>query len=114
MLLLFGFSSLFFYLFQEQLDHSMKYERRSVLDKSELLVDVRLPKLGIDDDEQEEEYLKSFKFDEDEGRDMLEKLNDGEDDDDDTDDYIAGETVPDVEEEVWIYFSLFFFSKGFS
>jgi len=72
----------------EQLDQSMKYERRSVLDKNDLLVDVRLPKMGIDDDEQEDEYLSPFKFDENEGRDVLERLDDGEDDDD-ADEYLA-------------------------
>lgn len=76
----------------------MKYERRSVLDKNELLVDVRLPKMGIDDDEQEDEYLKPFKFDEAIGRDVLEKLDDGEDDDEDTDEYVGG-LAPDHEEE---------------
>lgn len=67
----------------EQLDHSMKYERRSVLDKNELLVDVVMPKMGINDDEQEDEYLKSFKFDENESREVMENLDDGDDDDED-------------------------------
>ena len=43
----------------EQLDHSMKYERRSILDKKDLLVDVKLPTSDFDDLEQEDEYLKS-------------------------------------------------------
>jgi hypothetical protein len=46
----------------EQLDHSMKYERRSILDKKELLVDVKLPQSDFDDLEQEDEYLKSFQL----------------------------------------------------
>lgn len=48
----------------EQLDHSMKYERRSILDKKDLLVDVKLPTSDFDDLEQEDEYLKSFQLDE--------------------------------------------------
>lgn len=47
----------------EQLDQSMKYERRSILDKKELLVDVKLPSSEFDDLEQEDEYLKSFQLD---------------------------------------------------
>ena len=80
----------------------MKYERRSVLDKSELLVDVRLPKMGLDDDEQEDEYLRPFKFDENLGRAVFDKLDDGEDDDDDedTDDYVGDGAVDGEEEEV--------------
>lgn len=77
----------------EQLDHSMKYERRSVLDKSELLVDVRMPSMGIDDDAQEDEYLRPFKFDEQTGRGVLEKLDDGDDDDDDDDEADVDEYV---------------------
>ncbi len=90
----------------EQLDASMKYERRSIIDKNELLVDVRMPKMGIDDDEQEEEYLKPFKFDENVGKDVLEKLDDGDDDDDDenTEDYAASADalhgIDDDDEEV--------------
>ena len=50
--------------FLEQLDHSMKYERRSILDKSELLVDVKLPNTSdIEADLEEDEYLRSFKLD---------------------------------------------------
>lgn len=81
----------------------MKYERRSVLDKSELLVDVRLPKMGIDDDEQEEEYLRPFKFDENVGRDVLERLDDGEDDDEEDTDEYAGGVNPDEEVEVSLF-----------
>lgn len=91
----------------EQLDQSMKYERRSVLDKNDLLVDVRLPKMGIDDDEQEDEYLRPFKFDENEGRDVLERLDDGEDDDD-ADEYLAHHDAAaagiDDDEEVFLNF----------
>jgi hypothetical protein len=46
----------------EQLDQSMKYERRSILDKKELLVDVKLPQSDLVDIEQEDEYLKSFQL----------------------------------------------------
>lgn len=85
----------------------MKYERRSVLDKNDLLVDVRLPKMGIDDDEQEDEYLSPFKFDENEGRDVLERLDDGEDDDD-ADEYLAHHDAVaagiDDDEEVFLNF----------
>ena len=43
----------------EQLDQSMKYERRSILNKDELLVDVMLPPTQMDDEE-EDEYIKSL------------------------------------------------------
>lgn len=46
----------------EQLDHSMKYERRSVLDKSELLVDVKHPNSDELDQAEEDEYLRSFQL----------------------------------------------------
>jgi len=45
--------------FLEQLDQSMKYERRSILNKDDLLVDVMLPPTQIDDEE-EDEYIKSL------------------------------------------------------
>lgn len=69
----------------EQLDHSMKYERRSVLDKSQLLVDVKLPE-SDEADEQEDEYLRSFKLDDLDKmklkqRKVFENLQDDEDDD---------------------------------
>jgi hypothetical protein len=69
----------------EQLDHSMKYERRSVLDKSELLVDVKMP-TSDEMDEQEDEYLNSFKLDDldkmkSKQRRVFENLQDDEDDD---------------------------------
>lgn len=48
----------------EQLDHSMKYERRSVLDKSELLVNVKHKTSEQDDEAEEDEYLKSFQLNE--------------------------------------------------
>jgi hypothetical protein len=69
----------------EQLDHSMKYERRSVLDKSELLVDVKMPS-SDEMDEQEDEYLDSFKLDDldkmkSKQRRVFENLQDDEDDD---------------------------------
>jgi len=44
-----------------QLDRSMKYERRSIIDKKELLVDVKLPSTDADNDEIEDELLESFK-----------------------------------------------------
>lgn len=43
----------------EQLDQSMKYERRSILNKEELLVDVMLPPTQMDDEE-EDEYINSL------------------------------------------------------
>ncbi len=46
----------------EQLDHSMKYERRSVLDKSELLVDVKHSNRDDNDEAEEDEYLRSFQL----------------------------------------------------
>ncbi len=46
----------------EQLDHSMKYQRRSVLDKSELLVDVKHPNSDEHDEAEEDEYLRSFQL----------------------------------------------------
>jgi hypothetical protein len=95
----------------EQLDQSMKYERRSVLDKNDLLVDVRLPKMGIDDDEQEDEYLSPFKFDENEGRDVLERLDDG-DDDDDADEYLAHhDAAAGIDDDEEVNFDLFMGSK---
>lgn len=45
----------------QQLDHSMQYERRSILDKSELLVDVKLPKSEYDEDyEEESEFIREL------------------------------------------------------
>lgn len=77
----------------------MKYERRSILDKSELLVDVKLPK-SIDDDEQEDEYLNSFKLDDLENmkknqRRAFENLEDEDDEDD-----LEEEEIHDEEEEL--------------
>ena len=46
----------------EQLDHSMKYQRRSVLDKSELLVDVKHANSDEQNEAEEDEYLKSFQL----------------------------------------------------
>ncbi len=74
----------------EQLDQSMKYERRSVLDKSQLLVDVKLPNLDELDDQQEDEYLSSFKLDDldkmkSKQRRVYENLQDDEDDDEEED-----------------------------
>lgn len=46
----------------EQLDQSMKYERRSVLDKSDLLVDVQHKTSEETDQAEEDEYLKSFEL----------------------------------------------------
>lgn len=46
----------------EQLDHSMKYERRSILDKSDLLVDVQHKNSDETDQAEEDEYLKSFEL----------------------------------------------------
>lgn len=46
----------------EQLDHSMKYQRRSVLDKSELLVDVKHSNNDEHDEAEEDEYLRSFQL----------------------------------------------------
>lgn len=63
----------------EQLDHSMKYERRSILDKSELLVDVQLPSSEINDDQEEDKYLEEFKLDEEQRR-VFERLGSTEDD----------------------------------
>ena len=45
----------------EQLDRSMKYERRSILDKNELLVDVKLNDNEMYEEE-ESEYLESFEL----------------------------------------------------
>jgi hypothetical protein len=47
----------------EQLDHSMKYERRSILDKRDLLVNVTIPP-NDEIDRQENEYLEMFKLNE--------------------------------------------------
>lgn len=61
----------------------------------------------MDDDEQEDEYLRPFKFDENLGRAAFDKLDDGEDDDDDdedTDDYVGDGAADGDEEEVrYIY-----------
>ena len=65
----------------EQLDHSMKYERRSILDKSELLVDVKLPQSELDDEEEEDQYLESFRLDENQRREF-ERFGDNENEDD--------------------------------
>lgn len=76
----------------QQLDHSMKYERRSVIDRKELLVDVRLPKQEYEDeDEQDEEYLKSFNFDVKQRR-VLENLED-EDEDEEIHGYVDHENL---------------------
>jgi hypothetical protein len=65
----------------EQLDHSMKYERRSILDKSELLVDVKLPTSELNDEEEEDQYLESFKLDENQ-RILFERLGENADEED--------------------------------
>ena len=85
--------------FLEQLDHSMKYQRRSVLDRSELLVDVKLPSSDQNADLEEDEYINSFKMDDIEhmGRKERRALENLEDDDDyDESEEQAG---PDDEEE---------------
>jgi hypothetical protein len=94
--------------FLEQLDHSMKYERRSVLDKSELLVDVKLPNTSdIDADLEEDEYLRSFKLDNLE--DMKEKQrrafenledDDDEDEEEDEEEYDNDDDNDDEEDDV--------------
>ena len=74
----------------EQLDHSMNYERRSILDRKQLLVDVRTPASfddGMMNDEQEDEfYLKAFRIDDvietrEKNRRIYENLDDDDDDD---------------------------------
>lgn len=86
--------------FLEQLDHSMKYERRSVLDKSELLVDVKLPnQQELDADADEDEYFKSFRLDDiknmkEKQRRVYENLDDDDDDEDEDED----ESYEDEEE----------------
>lgn len=80
----------------EQLDQSMKYERRSVLDKSELLVDVKVP-TNDDDDQEEEEYLKSFKFDETQTN-LMENLDDGEEDE--ADEYVDNQEIEYEDEDM--------------
>jgi hypothetical protein len=77
----------------EQLDQSMKYERRSILDKNDLLVDVQLPSSEAADDEIEDEYLAPFKFDENSPILLNQKLEKNEDDDNDDDDDDGSETV---------------------
>ena len=64
----------------EQLDQSMKYERRSVLDKSELLVDVQHKSTEETNEAEEDEYLKSFELGElsKSGRRIMENLEDEE------------------------------------
>ena len=88
--------------FLEQLDRSMKYERRSVLDKSELLVDVKLPNTSDQDaDLEEDEYLRAFQLDD------LDKMKEKqrrayenlEDDDDDQDEDEEGHDEEDEELE---------------
>lgn len=74
----------------EQLDHSMKYQRRSMLDKRELLVDVKIPHNDLIDEEIENEYLQSFKLSDlnelkEKDRKVFENLQDDEDDDEDDD-----------------------------
>lgn len=69
----------------EQLDHSMKYERRSILDKSELLVDVQLPQSDLADDEKEDEIIREYKLEDfdkmtEKKRKTYENLEDDEDD----------------------------------
>ena len=87
--------------FLEQLDHSMKYERRSVLDKSELLVDVKMPNTSdMQADLDEDEYLKSFRLDD------VENMREGQrrayvdlEDDDDEEEEEDDEEEEDINEE---------------
>lgn len=82
----------------EQLDHSMKYERRSILDKSDLLVDVKLPQSEINDEEEEDQYLESFRLDESQRREF-ERFGDNENDEDSesVDEYVQQK---DIEVEI--------------
>jgi len=91
----------------EQLDHSMKYERRSILDKSELLVDVKHKNNDEEDEAEEDEYLKSFQLGDLDNKDRrrFENLEDEEslfsertEDDDDNDDD-EGEDIDGNEDE---------------
>ena len=74
----------------------MKYERRSILDKNKLLVDVKLPSNELDDQE-EDEYLKSFqlhdldKRKESQHRVFANLVDEEEDDEEDEDDEIIEE-----------------------
>lgn len=47
----------------EQLDHSMKYERRSILEKKDLLVDVKHKNNDSENEAEEDKYLESFQLD---------------------------------------------------
>ncbi|RMZ96233.1 hypothetical protein BpHYR1_025476 [Brachionus plicatilis] len=78
----------------QQLDQSMQYERRSVLDKSELLVDVKLPKAEYDDDyEEEAEFFKQLSEKE---KRVLENF---EDEDEEMDEYVDHEDI-EIQEEI--------------
>ena len=90
----------------EQLDHSMKYERRSILDKSELLVDVKISPNDFDQ-ETENEYLESFQLGDldkmhESGRRALEELDDEDEDDEEYDpnDEEAGEEIITETQEI--------------
>jgi hypothetical protein len=84
----------------EQLDHSMKYERRSILDKKDLLVDVKLPTNEIDDDEEEDEYLKSFQLKENEHRSFDDDDEDDDDNNSEENDNLDADEDDDDDEEV--------------
>lgn len=78
----------------QQLDQSMHYKRRSVLDKSELLVDVKLPQVEYDDNyEEEDEFYKQLNEKE---RQIFENLDDEEEE---IEDYVDQEDI-EIQEEI--------------
>lgn len=78
----------------QQLDQSMQYQRRSVLDKSELLVDVKLPQVEYDDDnEEDDEFLKELNEKE---KQLFENLDD---EDEEIEDYVDHEDI-EIEEQI--------------
>lgn len=73
----------------QQLDHSMQYERRSILDKSELLVDVKLPKTEYEEDyEEENEFIRQLT---EKDRRVLENME--SEDEEEDDEYVDHEDV---------------------
>lgn len=78
----------------QQLDQSMQYERRSILDKSELLVDVKLPQTEYEEDyEEEAEFFKPLS---EKDKRLLENL---EDEDEEIDEFVDHEDI-EIQEEI--------------
>ncbi|CAF1418060.1 unnamed protein product [Rotaria sp. Silwood1] len=72
----------------EQLDESMEYKRRTLIDRKDLLVKIKTPGLNEndDDDDDDEDFRKLKQKQQIQTKDHLSIINDDNDDDDDDDD----------------------------